>query len=86
MRQARRLVSLLSILTDLSIKEFYFICETNRYDMLTAILYYGNLVMVVRLCCGQTKFLNIYFLVGARGSVVVKALCYKPEGRGFDSR
>jgi hypothetical protein len=22
---------------------------------------------------------------GARGSVVVKALCYKPEGRGFDS-
>jgi hypothetical protein len=24
--------------------------------------------------------------MGARGSVVVKALCYKPEGRGFDSR
>jgi hypothetical protein len=24
--------------------------------------------------------------IGARGSVVVKALCYKPEGRGFDSR
>jgi hypothetical protein len=23
---------------------------------------------------------------GARGSVVVKALCYKPEGRGFDNR
>jgi hypothetical protein len=22
----------------------------------------------------------------ARGSVVVKALCYKPEGRGFDTR
>jgi hypothetical protein len=22
--------------------------------------------------------------VEARGSVVVKALCYKPEGRGFD--
>jgi hypothetical protein len=22
----------------------------------------------------------------ARGSVVVKVLCYKPEGRGFDSR
>jgi hypothetical protein len=21
---------------------------------------------------------------GARGSVVVKALCYKPEGRGFE--
>jgi hypothetical protein len=23
---------------------------------------------------------------GARGSVVVKALCYKPEGRGYDTR
>jgi hypothetical protein len=23
---------------------------------------------------------------GARGSVVVKALCYKPEDRGFDTR
>jgi hypothetical protein len=33
---------------------------------------------------------NIYFVYilpeGARGSVVVKALRYKPEGRGFDSR
>jgi hypothetical protein len=25
-------------------------------------------------------------ILGARGSVVVKALGYKPEGRGFDSR
>jgi hypothetical protein len=24
--------------------------------------------------------------IGARGSVVVKALCYKPEGRGFETR
>jgi hypothetical protein len=24
--------------------------------------------------------------IGACGSVVVKALCYKPEGRGFDTR
>jgi hypothetical protein len=30
------------------------------------------------------KLLPVY--VGARGSVVVKALCYKPEGRGFDTR
>jgi hypothetical protein len=30
----------------------------------------------------------ISYVVGyeARGSVMVKALCYKPEGRGFDSR
>jgi hypothetical protein len=25
-------------------------------------------------------------LVGARGSIVVKALCYKPAGRGFETR
>jgi hypothetical protein len=30
--------------------------------------------------------LDYWLEVGARGSVVVKALCYKPEGRGFDSR
>ena len=24
--------------------------------------------------------------IGARGGVVIKALCYKPAGRGFDSR
>jgi hypothetical protein len=32
----------------------------------------------IKLCMGK--------VYGARGSVVVKALCYKPEGRGFDSR
>jgi hypothetical protein len=26
------------------------------------------------------------FVLGARGNVVVKALCYKPEGRGFETR
>jgi hypothetical protein len=30
------------------------------------------------------KFLGVE--TGALGSVVVKALCYKPEGRGFDTR
>jgi hypothetical protein len=29
---------------------------------------------------------KIIFYLGARGSVVVKALCCKPEGRGFKSR
>jgi hypothetical protein len=27
-----------------------------------------------------------YFVIGARGSVVVTALCYKLEGRGFETR
>jgi hypothetical protein len=31
-------------------------------------------------------FISVLGLEGARGSVVVKALCYKLEGRGFDSR
>jgi hypothetical protein len=26
------------------------------------------------------------YSLGVRGSVVVKALCYKPEGRGFETR
>jgi hypothetical protein len=36
----------------------------------------------------QTKniFVRNFFYVGIRGNVVVKALFYKPEGRGFDSR
>jgi hypothetical protein len=41
-------------------------------------------------CCTKIPFpfFNFYvilFNIFARGSVVVKALCYKPEGRGFDT-
>jgi hypothetical protein len=32
------------------------------------------------------RSVSIVRLHGARGSVVVKALCYKPEGRGFETR
>jgi hypothetical protein len=42
-----------------------------------------------RICVYSVVFLHIVhltFITGARGSVVVKALCYKPEGREFDSR
>jgi hypothetical protein len=34
----------------------------------------------------QQFYARVHFINGARGSVVVKALCYKPEGRGFKSR
>jgi hypothetical protein len=35
----------------------------------------------------QEEFsITLYMCSGAHGSVVVKALCYKPEGRGFDIR
>jgi hypothetical protein len=30
-------------------------------------------------------FCHVIMVIGARSSVVVKALCYKPEGRGFDT-
>jgi hypothetical protein len=38
---------------------------------------------------GKRSSFEILFCLdieGARGSVVVKALCYNPEGRGFDNR
>jgi hypothetical protein len=31
-------------------------------------------------------YLKCFRNLGARGSVVVKALCYKPEDRGFETR
>jgi hypothetical protein len=39
----------------------------------------------------QVGILDIYthtyiYSMGARGCVVVKAFCYKMEGRGFDTR
>jgi hypothetical protein len=36
-------------------------------------------------CFGDISLIYIY-IYGARGSVVVKALSYKPEGRGIESR
>jgi hypothetical protein len=42
-------------------------------------------VYIRDLSCFCSKFVFFRkFIAGARGSVVVKALCYKPEGRGFD--
>ena len=35
--------------------------------------------------CSLYNF-TLFLLIGARGGVVVKALRYKPAGRGFDSR
>jgi hypothetical protein len=39
-------------------------------------------------CKNQYKRINTItlFYMGARGGAVVEALCYKPEGRGIDSR
>jgi hypothetical protein len=34
----------------------------------------------------ELSFFSFSYLLPARGSLVVKALCYKPECRGFDTR
>ena len=37
-------------------------------------------------CCATNRKVAVIQQVGDRGSTVVKVLCYKPEGRWFDSR
>ena len=44
----------------------------------------GHLHALAALCLGEKLPVTIEW--GARGGVVVKALRYKPAGRGFDSR
>jgi hypothetical protein len=36
--------------------------------------------------CLTALIMDITIFCWTRGSVVVKALCYKPEGRGFETR
>jgi hypothetical protein len=31
-----------------------------------------------------TQFIGLFYIQGACSSIVVKTLCYKPEGRSFD--
>ena len=43
------------------------------------------------MCCVSSEIVFSFLealtiILRARGGVVVKALCYKPAGRGFDSR
>jgi hypothetical protein len=40
----------------------------------------------IRIMLAISQFITFYLLVCSRGSVVVKALCCKPEGRGLASR
>jgi hypothetical protein len=47
----------------------------------------GEVVSLTRrLCSTLHKYFLVLIFVGARGSVVIKALCYKPEGSEFDIR
>jgi hypothetical protein len=41
---------------------------------------------VVNVAISKNIVVKSTMFPGVRGSVVVKALCYKPEGRGFETR
>ena len=43
-------------------------------------------MMIMIMMMMMIKITIIIIIVGARGGLVVKALRYKPAGRGFDSR
>jgi hypothetical protein len=71
--------------------------STARYGNSSIFYRQGMFIPHSKHTCGPPRpvteialLLHFYFSVhmrnGARGSVVVKALCYKPEGRGFGTR
>jgi hypothetical protein len=74
--------------TFLDIREEVFMSVYHKSDIRLTLL--DRIKWNTRLTLNRLK--QIYNLVttpwslGARGSLVVKALCYKPEGRGFDTR
>ena len=60
--------------------------NSSQNILTTDMLLFRGLVSDSQCQPHDTIFLPIYFKVGTRGGVVVKALRYKPAGRGFDSR
>jgi hypothetical protein len=54
--------------------------------MRTQLLLPPNFIHITTLCVVSSNFNDENYVEGTRGSVVVKALCCKPEGRGFDTR
>jgi hypothetical protein len=60
---------------------------------MVTISYNSRIYVCMYLCMNCMYYVGMYEEMvckcvreGVRGSLVVKALCYKPEGRGFDSR
>jgi hypothetical protein len=62
-------------------QELKFLCKKKIRN-------FKNFTLHVQLCDIMTGnwFSEVLSCMGACGGVVVKALCYKPAGRGFDSR
>jgi hypothetical protein len=69
-------------------------CVADRWERFCCSLYTAVPVLhISKRLCALTRdrptavFLSLLMdLMGACGSIVVKALCYKPEGRGLDTR
>jgi hypothetical protein len=57
----------------------YYFAGVNKLD---GLLEFTN----IRTNLSETDFFSHLKELGARGCVVVKALCYKPEGRALDTR
>jgi hypothetical protein len=58
-----------------------------QWNFVTSAIMWGTIFHLVS--CHHNHFhicVHSCLQTGARGSVVVKALCYKPEGRGFETR
>jgi hypothetical protein len=53
-----------------------------RYGMIVVVLLDVKLLMIPM----GINFVSHSYAIRARGGVVAKALLYKPEGRGFNSR
>ena len=75
-----------TILTVCDHKGYYMLWELN-FTYITTTDYQEKCVEVkCVLNIKQYLWCVFYMQRGARGGVVVKVLCYKPTGRGFDSR
>jgi hypothetical protein len=53
--------------------------EALQEPVLTTVVLHMTPQQFVHILCWPT-------FLASRGSIVVKALCYKPEGRGFETR
>jgi hypothetical protein len=54
-------------------------CDVNMLVCLFVCMY-------LDLCARTCIYIYEYISTGARGSIVIKALCYKAEGRVFETR
>jgi hypothetical protein len=60
----------------------YWLIQFNNTSLISILILYYVPIFLTETWNSMVKS----WTIGARGSVVVKALCYKPEGGGFDTR